>query len=185
MTVVAVEVAGASVRNGSTIAATGEMLVTSNRRTRVVVNGVTWVPVSSDGNTDSYHLTTGGRVMVFSANDLLFSFYNDFTPDFDIFHSRTEVSFLGTPEGSMQRTADGTFVQWQFPATFSRVSVSVRPSSIGDIDGLVPSVSQESATGTLTIYGSVAQIEVTGAVKSKPLEVYLGNVLLAYLAAAE
>ena len=157
------------------------MTVTSPQSVRVVVDGIQWIPVSSDGNTDTYSLTTGGRVTMFVGSRLEFSFKNEYDADFAI--SQTQVLFV-TPGGNIRENTQGTYTQTTFPESYTQMSVSVFPQSMESIVGLEPSSNQEGVTLSASEQGNYIRIMVSGADVSQHLEVYLGNVLLSFITPA-
>lgn len=171
---------GVRVENGSVISTVGTMSVTGSSQLRVVVDGQEWTPTSREGNTQFFSLTVGGRIMIFDDNKLAFSAYNNYEGDFRVHHS--EVVFYSS-EGSIppNATAFGTYVQANFKEGTVRIMNAVYPVSMGDAQDLQASANQTGATVSKSIQSNWIRIDVSEIDVTQPLEVYLGNVLVAYL----
>lgn len=114
---------------------------------------------------------------MFSESKMVFSFYNDYTADFTF--GNNYATFI-ISSGNVSRSANGTYIQTAYPASFSRVDCSVYPTNLEEVTDLEASTNQEGVTVSKNQLGSYVQLQVSGVNTSSPLEVYLGNVLLLY-----
>lgn len=159
------------------------MSVTGPQELRVIVDGILWSPVSSDGNTDYYSLTTGGRILIFSSDKLVFSFENQYDADFS-FGRNTAIFELADGSTTTAVVANSTYTQTAYPVDATGLRSTFYPNSMADVQDLEPSTNQEGATITKTVLSEYVRLNVSGFDKTRPLEVYLGNVLLTYVVAS-
>lgn len=118
--------------------------------------------------------------MIFDDNKLVFSAFNDYEADFRF---TTDEVYFYSSGGSItpKASANGTYVQTNFREGTVRIMSAVYPVSMGDVQGLQASVNQTGATITQSTQTNWIQINVSDIDVTKPLEVYLGNVLVAYI----
>lgn len=179
VTTVEVEVNGQRVDNGAVISAVGPMTVTSPTHIRVIVDGVEWQPVSSASGTDTYALTVGGRVLMFDNNGIVFSFLNEVQPDFTY---TTNIVRFNTPSGSITGGQEnGRYVQTTFAEDATVVRVTTTPVNMESITGLTATCNQPEAAVTLTTDETSCAIKIQNFDITQPIQIYIGNVLLAYI----
>ena len=181
VTTVEVSVNGLAVANGSVISAVGPMTVTSATRTRVIVDGIEWTPVSREGNTDIYSLTVGGRITIFDDSSIVFTYLNDYAPDFT--YARNRIRIYKNSELVEDIQVTGTYVQARIPADTTRIRLTNYPANVETAALLEPRCSQENASINLESDASTVVLTVTNYDPTQRMEIYLGNVLLAYLVA--
>lgn len=177
---VEVTLAGQPVTNGSAVSAVGLLEVTTNRQATLYVDGIAWSPVSIAGDTASYIVSTGGRFMLYIDDRLVFTFVNEITPDFSLISDQRLYFYDddGQQVGGIMY-GNQTYVQAEAQPTAVKVRVRITGYYPATVWELEPSSNQGSAT--LDTEGSAHYVTVTDYDPGKHLEVYLGNVLLAFV----
>lgn len=174
---------GQNVSIGSSISATGNMLVSCNRPYVLKVNDVVWSPVEVLADADRYILTSGGLIEIMVDDERIFFFRNSVTPDFSF--GRNEVRFKaggidGTDRGNFIN--QGTYHQRRFPASdVDYVQVAVYPdegtASVSELN-LVVNQGDVVAGAQSDVY---KQYRISNVDPTQYLSVHLGNVLLDFI----
>lgn len=182
---VEVEIEGQRVINGSTVSTSGTMRVTTSENYALFVDGVAWVPTTTEDNTDVYIIASGGRFVFYDERgNVMFAFYNQYTADF-AFLGYNRVYLVSQAGSDLDaRYANRTYVQVN---TYLSNTASFRIQLEGDYTNS-PATELEPTTSN----GDVGEIDVsttrlifsvTNFDTEKAIVVKLGNVLCAYIAA--
>lgn len=171
---------GQPVANGSVVSAVGLLEVTASRQATLFVDGIAWSPISTSGDTASYIVSTGGRFMLYVDDQLVFTFVNEITPDFTL-NSYQRLYFYDDDGQQVGEVKYGyqKYVQTAAEPTASKVRVritGVYPATVWELE---PSSNQ--GTATLDTEDTAHYVTVTGYDPGKHLEMYMGNVLIAFV----
>lgn len=172
---------GVAVSDGATLSTTGEMQVTCNVPYQLTVDGVEWTPISSADGVDTYLLSVGGVVRVLVNGLRYFYFVNSIAYDFDLESVGLFVqNRLGPPVYSRD-----TYAQSAFDSSDShRVDVYPKGRSITPTEMAAFGLSSNQGNAQFNMaedYGSFF-IYVTNVDPTQYLAVYVGNVLVAFVA---
>lgn len=158
----------------------GLLTITATRATSLFVDGIAWTPVSSENGVDSYIVSTGGRFSIYMGGQIVFTFVNEIEPDFELL--RPLILRFYNSDGDQvgnSVSAEATYVQTTAQPTAVKVRVritGVYPATVWELE---PSCNQGDIS--LDIEDTAHYLTVTGYDPSKHLEVYLGNVLCAFV----
>lgn len=175
---------GQAVTIGSSISATGNMLVSCNRPYVLKVDDVVWSPVEVLDGADRFILSSGGLVEIMVDGERIFFFRNSITPAFAFTTNELKLK-AGGAQGESRGdyyAPHGTYNQQRFSADdIDYAQVAVYPvGGSAVVDGLELVVNQGNAVvGTTS--EDFKQFRITGLDPKQYLSVSLGNVLLAFV----
>lgn len=158
------------------------MSVSCSQPHRLYCEGTEWSPVSVEGNTSEYVLSARGRITIFADGKLVFSFFNDISLDFEL-EADVDVRQYDGEGNEIARSpiAVNSYAQATFDPRTQRATIVLNG---GDYQSQITDFGLTSNQGTATLYGhseTFTSIRVTDLDISKHLEVYIGNVLIAFV----
>lgn len=161
------------------------MLVTTSANYSLFVDGVAWMPTTTEGESDVYIIASGGRFVFYDERgNVMFAFYNMYTGDFAFlgYNRVFQVSQAGSDLDA--RSANRTYVQVN---TYLSNTASFRIQLEGDYTNS-PATEFEPTTSNgdvseLTVTATKLTFNVTNFDTEKYIVVKLGNVLCAFIAA--
>lgn len=163
---------------GSSISASGEMLVRCNNTYRLVVDDVEWSPVSSSDDGDTYVLSTSGNIVIYVEGERVFFFRNTINADFVINQS------LGTRliDGHVSYVASQPrYMQTSFATGMTSLGVFIYVDDLSAVAALPITSNQENANIALTQTAERLVYNVTGFDLDTYLAIKVGNVLVAFV----
>lgn len=181
---VGVTLNGTTISNGQTASEFGTLVLNTYGHYKVTdielyVDGVKWTPTSVSEFYHSYNVQSNGHFIFKVRDDVIFTFDVRSEQDFTIGY----VATAGTGEENIR--AEGRY--WQVPIQAS-ISVKGRGTSLivtsngKDISGLEPSITNGTITNVTREENKLTFGVVNNADVGEPNGIYVGNVLVVYIA---
>ena len=167
--------------NRSQTSATGILSITSEVPFELYNENVRWNPFQVEGNRYDFVCGSQGNFLIKVNNDLVFSWKNEYVPDFDIdtiaFYQQSTDSEIPRK----QNVVNGTYVQWEFlyeDLDTNETYLLIKPNTISED---LQITSNEGTWTWGTPFQDWLKLKSDNFDTSKPLYIFIGNVLVAFV----